>query len=167
MDIDHGKLALDFLRMPNTYLGMIKEGATCTMEAWNTDEKPNLSWSHPWATAPASAIVWGLFGIQATSPGYATLDIKPQPGDLEWASVTVPTNRGERIIARFNSTPHSFSLEIDVPLNISARACVPTLSSLKNSVCLNDERIVGDISRNHEYICIAELSGKNVIRRSC
>jgi hypothetical protein len=24
---------------------MLQEGATATMEAWTTDEKPNLSWS--------------------------------------------------------------------------------------------------------------------------
>lgn len=33
------------------------------MEAWTTAEKPNLSWSHPWATAPITAIVSGFMGM--------------------------------------------------------------------------------------------------------
>ena len=60
---------------------MIVQGATATMEAWTTDEKPNLSWSHPWASAPASAVVWGLFGIRPTKPAFASFVVRPQPGE--------------------------------------------------------------------------------------
>lgn len=48
------------------------------MEAWNPQEKPNLSWSHPWATAPATAIARGFFGISPTTAGYESLHIQPQ-----------------------------------------------------------------------------------------
>ena len=53
---------------------MLRAGATATMEAWSTDEKPNLSWSHPWASAPASAVVWGLFGMRPAAPGWGALE---------------------------------------------------------------------------------------------
>jgi hypothetical protein len=32
----------------NSWLAMISNGATMTSEMWNTKEKPNMSWSHPW-----------------------------------------------------------------------------------------------------------------------
>ena len=60
LEDDVGQLALALMTTcegNNTWCGMLKQGATCTMEAWNTVEKPNLSWSHPWASAPATVRV--------------------------------------------------------------------------------------------------------------
>ncbi len=36
----------------NSWMNMIKEGATATFEAWGRDAKRNTSLFHPWATAP-------------------------------------------------------------------------------------------------------------------
>ncbi len=36
----------------NSWLAMIKNGATMTTEMWNYEEKPNMSWSHPWVLLP-------------------------------------------------------------------------------------------------------------------
>ena len=33
---------------------LLELGATTTMEAWSTEEKPNLTWSHPWAASPGA-----------------------------------------------------------------------------------------------------------------
>jgi hypothetical protein len=52
------------------------QGATATMEAWTRKEKPNLSWSHPWATAPATAIVKGVMGIVQTAPAFKTFLVR-------------------------------------------------------------------------------------------
>lgn len=40
-----------------SWCGMLRQNATCTMEAWNPRQKPNLSFSHPGATAALIAIV--------------------------------------------------------------------------------------------------------------
>lgn len=50
---DHGAVGLDFLTRcdDNSYCHMLNVNATATMEAWTRKEKPNLSWSHPWASA--------------------------------------------------------------------------------------------------------------------
>ena len=57
---DHGLSALRVLEsdVKHSWLHMMARGATTTMEAWDTDEKPNLTWSQcaagarldPWAT---------------------------------------------------------------------------------------------------------------------
>ena len=98
---------------------MLRAGATATMEAWTVDEKPNLSWSHPWASAPASAVVWGLFGIRATEPGWRSIVVKPQPGNLSWASIRVPSLRGP-VEAAFNQTSCGFNLTLRLPGGVQA-----------------------------------------------
>ena len=47
---DKGAAALAVLTSDakNTWVSMLKKGATMTMEMWSQDEKPNLTWSHPW-----------------------------------------------------------------------------------------------------------------------
>lgn len=57
-------------------------GATLTAEAWNTVNKPNMTFSHPWGAAAAVAIVRGIFGVTPTSPGYGTFTVHPQTGNL-------------------------------------------------------------------------------------
>mgnify|MGYP002834502178 FL=1 len=125
---DNGQLALDMLTScaKNSWCSMLRQGATATLEAWSTDEKPNLSWSHPWASAPASAVVWGLFGIRATTPGWGSVVVKPQPGNLSWATIRVPSLRGP-VEAAFNQTRCSFRLVLRVPDEVQATACLPRL----------------------------------------
>ena len=43
---DHGQAALELLTSTakNSWLNMLKQGATASMEAWTIDEKPNLTW---------------------------------------------------------------------------------------------------------------------------
>ena len=78
----------------DTWLGMIARGATTTAEAWIADEKPNLTFSHPWGASPAFAIPRFLFGLRPLTPGHEQIEIKPQLGSLEWANFTLPTLRG-------------------------------------------------------------------------
>lgn len=68
-------------------------GATLTTEAWNTDNKPNMTFSHPWGAAAAVAIVRGVFGVSPTSPGYADYSVHPQAFGIS-GELTLPTVRG-------------------------------------------------------------------------
>ena len=50
----------------HSWVNMIREGATCTFEAWGKDQKWNTSLCHPWASAPIIALfedLNGKFGI--------------------------------------------------------------------------------------------------------
>lgn len=75
IDSDHGTTALEMMTQcdDNSWCHMLRVNATATMEAWTRDEKPNLSWSHPWATAPITAIVRGLLGLVPALPTYGSL----------------------------------------------------------------------------------------------
>lgn len=39
-----------------SWRGMLEQGATMTMEAWNQKAKPNQDWNHAWGTAPLNII---------------------------------------------------------------------------------------------------------------
>lgn len=148
---DNGQLALDMLTScaKNSWCSMLRQGATATLEAWSTDEKPNLSWSHPWASAPASAVVWGLFGIRATTPGWGSVVVKPQPGNLSWATIRVPSLRGP-VEAAFNQTRCSFRLVLRVPDEVQATACLPRLGRPDAMVW---ERLI-DGWRAGNFVCV-------------
>ena len=130
---DHGVSAYDLLTCTrgNSWLGMIAQGATTTMEAWNPDEKPNLTWSHPWAASPASAIPRWLLGVQAASPGWTTLRVMPQLGRLTRASGIVPTPRGPvmltvtQVLAPGRTAPASMKLTVTLPWATPASVCLP------------------------------------------
>ena len=64
------------------------------MECWLPEELPNLSFSHVWSSSPAIVVPRLFFGVTPTSPGFATLDIKPQPGLVAEGAATLPTVRG-------------------------------------------------------------------------
>eukprot|EP01050_Picozoa_sp_SAG11_P022270 SAG11_NODE_4170_length_2028_cov_1.729393_1_plen_258_part_00 len=132
---DHGQAALELLTSTakNSWLNMLKQGATASMEAWTTDEKPNLTWSHVWSASPGFIIPWYLFGIQPTSPGWKTLAIKPAPGNLTHGHYTLPTLRGP-VKADFkqglggvptHDSAWSFELSVELPRDVTATVSVP------------------------------------------
>ena len=60
------ELALILNESEHSWVNMIREGASCTFEAWGKDQKWNTSLCHPWASAPIIAIfedLNGKFGI--------------------------------------------------------------------------------------------------------
>ncbi len=74
-------------------------GATLTTEAWNTVNKPNMTFSHPWGAAAAVAIVRGVFGVTPTSPGFETFSVHPQTESMTGepmlsGELCLPTVRG-------------------------------------------------------------------------
>eukprot|EP01051_Picozoa_sp_SAG22_P006450 SAG22_NODE_423_length_10665_cov_7.110543_3_plen_257_part_00 len=132
---DHGQAALELLTSTakHSWLNMIKQGATASMEAWTPDEKPNLTWSHVWSASPGFVIPWFLFGIQPTAPGWKTLTIKPAPGNLTHGHYTLPTVKGPVKAdfkqslggARTDSDAPRFELSVELPRDVTATVSVP------------------------------------------
>ena len=106
------------------WLHMIALGAGSTMEAWTPALKPNLTYSHAWAASPAFIVPQYLFGVQALTPGWGTVLIRPQPASLTSGSVEVPTSRGE-VSVSFTSGGGRFGAEIDVPATATAEVALP------------------------------------------
>jgi alpha-L-rhamnosidase len=89
-------LALDVLTAPGypSWLDMIAQGATTTMEAWRPEDKSNLDWAHPWCASPAFTVPGGVLGAAPLAPGWARFRVWPQASDLAAISAAVPTPAG-------------------------------------------------------------------------
>ncbi len=77
-----------------SWLGMIRQGATVATEAWNPVQKPNMSFAHPWGSAPGNVIPRRLFGLVPTAPGWTEFAFDPQPGPLEFGVYRLQTPAG-------------------------------------------------------------------------
>ncbi|MBR4867538.1 MAG: family 78 glycoside hydrolase catalytic domain [Clostridia bacterium] len=103
-----------------------KLNATITTEAWNTVNKANMTWSHPWGSACGAALIRGLFGIHPVTPGFETFSVRLQPAGLRYGAVTVPTVQGT-IEVHFNLTAVDEQAEITlrVPSLCTAHVSIP------------------------------------------
>ena len=157
-DSDHGAAAYRMLTQcdKNSYCHMLLQGATATMEAWTRDEKDNLSWSHPWASAPGTAIPRGFFGINPTRPAFAEFEVKPQPGPVESASIVLPTQSGP-IAASFVQRPGTavFQLTLAPPANTHATVCLPKLGLAAATLVVDGKSLPGRIQG--DYVCVPSI----------
>ncbi|WP_165065419.1 family 78 glycoside hydrolase catalytic domain [Paludisphaera rhizosphaerae] len=123
-EADHA-LSLTTAKNDRSWSHMVEGvGTTIALEAWDQKYKPNQDWNHAWGAAPANVIPRKLMGIEPTEPGFRTVRIRPQPGDLKWAAMVLPTIRGP-IQADFTSAPAEFVLNVDLPANMKGRVEVP------------------------------------------
>ena len=103
--------ALDLMRSdgPRSWLNMMKQGSTVTMEAWDNTVKPNQDWNHAWGAAPANVIPRRLAGIRPTAAGFRKFTVDPKPGDLKEFVLTHPTPLGN---IELEYTPRSVRLVV-------------------------------------------------------
>ena len=98
----------------------LRLGTTITLEAWDDSFKPNQDWNHIAGAAPGNAIPFGLMGITPLEPGFTRVAIRPQPGNLEWAEITVPTIRGSISVSLRDGL-----MEVTIPANMKAEIYLP------------------------------------------
>ncbi|MBQ6818404.1 MAG: family 78 glycoside hydrolase catalytic domain [Clostridia bacterium] len=100
--------------------------ATITTEAWNTANKPNMTWSHPWGSAAGAAIIRGLFGIRPVTPGFDRFAIRLQPGGLRYGALTTPTVKGPVTVFFDLTTPEQqATLSVQIPMLTTALISLP------------------------------------------
>ncbi len=77
--LDDLGVALITSRGERSWLHMMEQGATITMEAWDDQRKRNQDWSHPWGAAPGNIIPRFLVGVRPLAPGFRRFQVKPSP----------------------------------------------------------------------------------------
>ena len=114
--------ALDYMvsTEKRSWMNMMREGSTISMEAWGNECKPNQDWNHAWGAAPANIIPFQLLGIRPIEPGFSSIIVQPQIGWLKDVYAMVPTPKG-RISMHLTPTV----LEMALPLGVSAQVCIP------------------------------------------
>jgi alpha-L-rhamnosidase len=108
---------------------MLASNATMTMEAWTRAEKPNLSWSHPWASSAVELAMRRVLGVTPVAPGGALLRVSPALGTTRWASGAVPTMRGPVGVSVNISAPTAnavtWTLRAELPPATPTTLCAP------------------------------------------
>ena len=77
-----------------SWIDMINQGATTTMEAWRPADKSNLDWAHPWCASPSFTIPAGTVGAVPLEPGWIQWRLAPQPSSLNLFNAAIPTPQG-------------------------------------------------------------------------
>jgi alpha-L-rhamnosidase len=140
---------------------MMELGSGSTMEAWNESDDLTVSHSHAWGTTPIIATSQDLFGIKPTKPAYEEFEIKPVLSELSFASITVPTIRGQ-ISAKFDSQEKQYSLDVSIPANTKATVYIPVKDKQEVYVDNAPLRLVTNVkSTGNEtgYVILAVGSG--------
>ena len=161
--VDEDQYALELMtaKSERSWWNMIEIGSTITLEAWDLKYKGNMDWNHAWGAAPANIIPLWLMGIRPLEPGFSRILIQPRPGTLTKADITVPTIRGP-INARFeNNRTVSFTLEVDIPCNATARIALPCTGT---TVLLDGEAVEYELEGNFAVVDPVG-SGKHILIR--
>jgi hypothetical protein len=118
----------------NSWLGMIAQNATMTMESWQQapfEKQGGGTFSHPWTAAPAYIIPRFVMGVRPLQDAWRRVAIRPLPSTkLASASIEVPTMRG-LIRLSFTTTLEptrsglTFAANITIPGNTFAQVCLP------------------------------------------
>lgn len=146
-----------------SWLNMLAEGSTMTMEAWGNDYKPSQDWNHAWGAAPANIIPFRLVGIRPIEPGFAKAEIKPQLSSLRDVTCRVPTVKGG-IYVDIHHSEKSFTMEVRLPEEMRCDVYLPLNGMRLFSLCDNGKEIVDynykvdgnyvvlyDIHSNHSF----------------
>ncbi len=134
--------------LSRSWMNMIRFGTTITSESWDIKYKRNMTWNHAWGASPTYIVTNKIFGIQPLEPAFRTVQIKPQPGDLESARIKSPTIRGT-IYAEFKQEPGGkFNLEVVIPPNTRARVLLPLPERDDFRVLMNGSEIPYDIEES-------------------
>jgi alpha-L-rhamnosidase len=84
--------------------------------------------NHAWTSYPAYIFLKYISGIQPSSGGFATFDVRPETGGLTFAEGAVPTAKGLITTHWEIGAGGRFSLSVNVPANAHASVYLPKLS---------------------------------------
>jgi hypothetical protein len=159
---EQGNYALELMTNDSDrgWLNMIRTGATMTTEAWDLKYDPqDLSWSHAWSASPAHIIPRRIIGIQPAEPGFGKIIIKPQPGNLKWAKMKLPSIHGDILVDLTQDEGSFFNLNTTIPANTTAQVYLPKISD--NYTIVVDGKSVSDASVEGNWIVVNSASGSH------
>lgn len=79
---------------------------------------------HAWSSHPVLEFLHRILGIRPTSPGFATIRIRPFPGKLKQASGRLCTPRGY-VSVSWQRDEESFAIEVDSPADTPVEIVLP------------------------------------------
>ena len=100
-----GDIGLMLDRIRDYWGGMLEKGATTFWEAYDPEETYENQYAfynrpyakslcHAWSAGPAAILPSEIFGLRPLEDGWKRFAVNPDLGDLQWASVSLPTSSG-------------------------------------------------------------------------
>jgi alpha-L-rhamnosidase len=105
-----------FFERMQSWFDMPAYGFKTTYE--NANPHTNRSDCHAWAAHPLYHYYASILGIRPATPGFATVDIRPRLGTLEWASGTIPHPAGD-LSAEFRQENDRLTGQVTLPDGIT------------------------------------------------
>ncbi|MCI9487255.1 MAG: family 78 glycoside hydrolase catalytic domain [Lachnospiraceae bacterium] len=156
---NNGTLARQIMSNPNVNEGvrswaymMYELDATVTTEAWNPENKGNMTYSHPWGSAPASQLARGMFGIKPLTGGFDEFQIKLQPGGVRFGSIAVPSVKGSIRVSYEMLGDGRLKTVMTIPANTRARVYLPTNIPANTSLTVNGTRRESQYVNGYFYL---------------
>ena len=72
-------------------------------------------------------------GVQPLSPGYTHFEVFPQPANLSWAALSLPTLQGT-IQLNLNQTASLINITLVIPLGSTAHVCLPPPTATSSTI---------------------------------
>jgi alpha-L-rhamnosidase len=138
------------------WLNMINHHATTLWETWQYPEA-FPSQNHPMFGSIDEWFYRSLLGINAASPGFEKIIIKPQPvADLSWAKGSYQSIRGT-IVSEWKKEKNNFTFHVVIPSNCKATIYIP--SNLNDTITENGKPVQTSKSTNG-YSLVESGSGE-------
>ncbi len=97
--------------------------------------------NHAWTSYPGYLFLKYICGIQPTSGGFATFDVRPETGGLTFAEGAVPTVKGLIATRWEKEAGGRFSLRVTVPPNTRASLYIPRSPKRKLTITESGRRL--------------------------
>ncbi|NOY57354.1 MAG: alpha-L-rhamnosidase [Calditrichaeota bacterium] len=161
--VGEAQYALDLMTSESkrSWLNMIRVGSSMTTEAWDEYYKPNLTWNHAWGSAPANIIPRKVMGIEPMEPAFRKIRIKPQPANLQYARLKMPTIRGA-VKTLWKTERDRVTFDITIPANSTAQVWLPvnSMDGLQESgVNINKVKEIKIVGQKGNYVICEIPSG--------
>ena len=108
-------MADEYIENLDLWQEMLAMGLTTTPE----EPEPTRSDSHAWSAHPNYGLLATVLGIRPAEPGFRSVIIKPELGDLEFAEGTLPHEKGLIKVALKRNSDNGIEAEITLPEGLS------------------------------------------------
>lgn len=114
--LEHAGMAGRYPDFVKTWRGLLKQNFT----SWPENPDPSRSDSHAWSAHPTADLLRIIAGIRPASPGFASVVIAPQLGELRKLDAALADANG-LIRTRYARNGKALEVEIDLPSGITGQ----------------------------------------------
>jgi hypothetical protein len=131
-------------RMKKRYANMVHSSLTTLWEGWGVGSEGygGGSYNHGWSGGPLTLLSQYVAGIAPASPGYRTISILPQPGDLQKIHCIAPTVKGTITVDLERTENKRERLFVTIPSHTHAIVGIPKMDPRSSDLLVNRQLVL-------------------------